>query len=212
MKVLVVCAGGISTNILAANMRKFAREGEWVKALSTIKLDGLLDNCDLVLVAPQICYAYESICQDCENKEVLCELLDMEMYGRMDGEAILNLARDLIDKNEKGGEVIQMKRLKVTLACAGGVSTSILCTKMIQAIKAHGIEDVECCAYSTSALDKAAPGSDVILLGPQVCYLEDEIVKRYPDIPVRLMDMRDYGTMNAKKIVDELFEEFHWEK
>lgn len=102
-----------------------------------------------------------------------------------------------------------MKKIKITLACAGGVSTSILCNKLIAEAEVHGYE-AEVKAYSTTALDNAAPCSDVILLGPQVCYLEDDVVKKYPGIPVRLMDMRDYGTMNAKKIFEELLEEFNW--
>lgn len=102
-----------------------------------------------------------------------------------------------------------MKHLKITLACAGGVSTSILCKKLIEEGKAQGFE-VECNAYAANALDPVAPGSDVILLGPQICYLEEDVTKKFPDIPVRLMSMQNYGTMNAKKIFSELLEEFKW--
>lgn len=102
-----------------------------------------------------------------------------------------------------------MKHLKITLACAGGISTSILCNKMIAEGKLHGFE-VECKAYAANALGPVATGSDVILLGPQICYMEDDVVKKFPDIPVRLMSMQDYGTMNAKKIFNELLDEFKW--
>ena len=101
------------------------------------------------------------------------------------------------------------KKLKITLACAGGVSTSILCKKIIDEGKLRGY-DVECNAYAVKALEPVAPGSDVILLGPQISYEEDDVVAKYKDIPVRLIDMRDYGTMNAKKIMDDLVSEFKW--
>ncbi len=102
-----------------------------------------------------------------------------------------------------------MKKLKITLACAGGVSTSMLCNKLIAEGASHGFE-VECKAFATSALADVADGSDVILIGPQVSYMEDDLIKKYPNTPIRLMDMRDYGTMNTKKIFADLLEEFKW--
>lgn len=102
-----------------------------------------------------------------------------------------------------------MKKLKITLACAGGISTSILCDRIIEEGKKYDF-DVECHAYATNALGPVAPGSDVILLGPQVCYLEDDVKKQFPDIPVRLISMTDYGTMNAQNIFQELLNEFNW--
>ncbi|WP_028041894.1 hypothetical protein [Candidatus Stoquefichus massiliensis] len=102
-----------------------------------------------------------------------------------------------------------MRKLKITLACVGGVSTSILCDRIIEEGKSNGFE-VECKAYATNALNPVAIGSDVILLGPQVCYMEDEVKKQFSDIPVRLISMMDYGTMNAKNIFSKLLNEFSW--
>lgn len=211
MKVLVICAGGISTNILASAMKNYSHKGEIIQAVPYSNALKLISEYDIVFVAPQMSHIYSVIEKECISNDVICRLLDMKTYGCMDGETIINLARDLIgDRRKKKGVKQEMKTLKITLACAGGVSTSILCNRIKEAFKSRGIDGVECNAYATTALDKAAPGSDVILLGPQVSYLEDDIVKKYPDIPVRLMDMRDYGTMNAEKIVKELFEEFKW--
>lgn len=103
-----------------------------------------------------------------------------------------------------------MKPLKITLACAGGISTSILCNKIIAEGAKYGYE-VECKAYGANALtDQVVEGSAVILLGPQVCYMEDDVKKRFPNYPIRLMSMMDYGTMNAAKIFAELKEELNW--
>lgn len=213
MKILVICGGGISTNILVSNMKYYADKEDVIKATSINNALKIIQDYDIVLVAPQISFYYDNIKEECEKYNVSCLLLDMKDYGGMDGEAIINLARDLfIDRkeNKKEGVKLKVRKLKITLACAGGVSTSILVNRIISAVKNRGIESVECNAYSAATLDKAAPGSDVILLGPQVCYLEDDVKKRYPDTPVRLIDMRDYGMMNAEKIVKELFEEFEW--
>lgn len=103
-----------------------------------------------------------------------------------------------------------MKKLKITLACAGGMSTSMLCKKIIAASEKKGYTGTECSAYPVAGLEAAASGSDVILLGPQVSYQEDTVVKRYPDIPVVVIDMRDYGMMNGEKIFNDLVQKFGW--
>jgi|GEM_PF-8368 len=213
MKILVVCAGGISTNILAESMKNHAESGDIIKALPSYMLQSVIDDYEVVLVAPQIEYSYETIQDLCEKHDVRCLLVSYADYGHMDGETVIGLARQLLEehpvnRNRRGKS--NMKQLKITLACAGGVSTSILCSKLISEGKAHGYE-VECKAYSTSALTKEiVAGSAVILLGPQVMYMEDDVVKHFPEIPVRVMAMTDYGTMNAKKIFQGLSDEFHW--
>lgn len=60
-----------------------------------------------------------------------------------------------------------MKQLKITLACAGGMSSSMLCSKIIAAAAAKGYE-CECKAYGTSSLAGVIEGSAVLLIGPQV--------------------------------------------
>lgn len=103
-----------------------------------------------------------------------------------------------------------MKKLKITLVCAGGVSTGIMCKKIREAAAKKGYEDVECNAYALDKLSEAAPGSDVILLGPQISFRFDQIKGDYPEIPVELINMMDYGMMNGEKIFNGLLEKYHW--
>ncbi len=103
-----------------------------------------------------------------------------------------------------------MRKLKITLACVGGVSTSILAKKIAKAANAKGFLETECNAYAISSLGKVAPGSDVILLGPQVLYLLDSVKKEFPDIPVELVEQRDYGMMNGEKVFTDLLKKFKW--
>lgn len=103
-----------------------------------------------------------------------------------------------------------MKILKITLACAGGMSTAMLCTRIKKAAEAKGYTDVECKAYAESALAKVAEGSDVILLGPQISYKLDAVKVSFPDIPVEVIDMMDYGMMNGEKIFANLCTKFNW--
>lgn len=103
-----------------------------------------------------------------------------------------------------------MKKLKIILACAGGMSTSMLCKKIIAASEKKGYIDTECNAYPVSGLEQVAKGSDVILLGPQVSYQKDMVAKKFPEIPVEVIEMRDYGMMNGEKIFNDLAKTYDW--
>ena len=103
-----------------------------------------------------------------------------------------------------------METLKITLACAGGMATSLLCKKIIKAAEEKGYENTECNAHPVAELKNTAPGSDVILLGPQIAYEEKKVKDQFPDIPVIVIPMTDYGMMNGEKIFNDLASQFGW--
>lgn len=90
--------------------------------------------------------------------------------------------------------------MKITLACAAGMSTSMLVQKMLEAAKSKNI-DVSIEACPVSELSSHLP-TDIILLGPQVSYQKDNVTKNYPEYPVIVIDMMDYGMMNGAKVLD----------
>lgn len=93
--------------------------------------------------------------------------------------------------------------MKITLACAGGMSTTMLVKRMEKAAQEKGIE-LEIGAYPVSQLESVAQGSDIILLGPQVAYQEDDVRKNFSPIPVMVINMMDYGMMNGEKVLTEV--------
>lgn len=97
-----------------------------------------------------------------------------------------------------------MAEKTIMLACSAGMSTSLLVSKMQEAAKAQG-KDYKIFATAASGiqdeLDTAHP--DVLLLGPQVQYMEDS-VKQMTDaagIPLAVINMQDYGMMNGEKVL-----------
>ena len=90
----------------------------------------------------------------------------------------------------------------ILLVCAAGMSTSLLVNKMKAAAKEKGIEiniDALPVSECSSVIDKV----DIVLLGPQVRFQKpqvDALVKGR--IPVEVIDMRLYGTMNGKVILE----------
>lgn len=89
----------------------------------------------------------------------------------------------------------------IILLCSAGMSTSLLVSKMQKEAKERGLEfHIE--AFGTSMVDEAARVADVILLGPQVRFQLND-VKRRVSVPVDAINMRDYGTMNGKAVLDQ---------
>lgn len=92
--------------------------------------------------------------------------------------------------------------IKIVLFCAGGMSTSLMVNKMKEAAAMKGKEyDIN--AYGLSETTKYAPEADVILLGPQVRFAERQLRQQFPGKKIVSMDMRYYGTMNGKAILEQ---------
>ena len=89
---------------------------------------------------------------------------------------------------------------KIVLLCAAGMSTSALVRKMKDAAKAEGYE----CDISAHSVSEAKnyQSADMILLGPQVRYRLKEVQGELPNNKVEVIDMKDYGMMNGKAVVD----------
>lgn len=91
------------------------------------------------------------------------------------------------------------------LACAAGMSTSLLVTKMQAAAKEQGI-DATIFAVPVSEAKKQTEDQkvDVILLGPQVRFMLDEFKTTFGEknIPVEVIPMGDYGMMNGKNVLN----------
>lgn len=92
---------------------------------------------------------------------------------------------------------------KILLACNAGMSTSMLVGKMRSAAKELNV-DAEINAVSVTELNDLIGEVDIVLLGPQVKFLRAAVEELAAGrIPVDVIDMRDYGTMNGKKVLQK---------
>ncbi|NWK83454.1 PTS sugar transporter subunit IIB [Staphylococcus sp. GSSP0090] len=98
-----------------------------------------------------------------------------------------------------------MAEKTIMLVCAAGMSTSMLVQKMQKEAEKQQL-DREIFAVSTSEADQKIENDhiDVLLLGPQVRFKKDEYTKKCAekDIPVSVIEMRDYGTMNGENVLN----------
>jgi cellobiose PTS system EIIB component len=91
---------------------------------------------------------------------------------------------------------------KIILFCSAGMSTSALVRRMEQAAKEMGYEcEIE--AHSVSETIRKGVDADVVLLGPQVRFSLEDTKKKLPGKPVDVIDMRVYGTMNGKAVIEQ---------
>ena len=98
-----------------------------------------------------------------------------------------------------------MAKVTIMLACAAGMSTSLLVTKMQKAAEDKGL-DAEIFAVPAPEAEEivATKEVNVLLLGPQVRYLLGDFQEKLTDrqIPVAVIPMTDYGMMNGSKVLD----------
>jgi PTS system cellobiose-specific IIB component len=91
--------------------------------------------------------------------------------------------------------------MKVLLACAAGMSTSLLMNNMRKFAAADDVID----AVPYSEVDDVVEGYDVVLLGPQVKFRLREAASKLAPMgkAVDVIDMRAYGTMDGQKVLDQ---------
>ncbi|VWL85190.1 PTS sugar transporter subunit IIB [Oceanivirga miroungae] len=98
---------------------------------------------------------------------------------------------------------------KILLICTAGMSTSFLVNKMKSEASNKGV-DVEIEAIPEAKAKEFVGNVDVVLLGPQIQYLLNDIKEIFNDgTPVDVINMVDYGTMNGKKVLEDALEKLN---
>jgi PTS system cellobiose-specific IIB component len=92
--------------------------------------------------------------------------------------------------------------MKVLLVCAAGMSTSILMKKLEKYAATQNI-DFQIEAVGLNAYKDVCSKYDCILMGPQVGYRKDEVVKGSGK-PVDVIKPQDYGIGNCANIFSQI--------
>jgi PTS system cellobiose-specific IIB component len=111
INVLIVCQGGMSSSFLVNKIKEaFIKRGEGIQiiAKASMEIVDYIENVDIVLVAPNVLYEMEDIREICEEHNIVPVILPMELYGRMDGDAIRLFIMNLQNggKDGSGEEVL----------------------------------------------------------------------------------------------------------
>jgi len=94
--------------------------------------------------------------------------------------------------------------MNILLVCSAGMSTSMIVKKMQDEAKSQNIEaHIE--ASPEGQVNSKLENLDVILIGPQVRYLEKKLKKltESTDIKVDIIDPKAYGMIQGDKILQQ---------
>lgn len=142
-----------------------------------------------------------------EEKEMAKKLAEAKANGVEIEEVKEEKEEVATTKEEISEDELNSKpEIRIMLACAGGMSTSLLAKKIENFARSKG-HNVKSWAIGISAIPEASGTYDVLLLGPQVKHLRDELrEKADADKPVEVIKSQDYGTMNAEAVFERALE------
>lgn len=92
--------------------------------------------------------------------------------------------------------------VKILLVCSAGMSTSFMVNKMKESAKERGLE-AEIWAVADAEAANNIEKADIMMLGPQVRFLEAKMKGIAGGKPVTVIDMVAYGSMNGAKVLDQ---------
>jgi PTS system cellobiose-specific IIB component len=101
--IMLVCSAGMSTSLLVSKMQK-AAEAKNIEAdifaISASEVDSTLEkkNIDVLLLGPQVRFMKAQFEKKLQGKNIPVESINMQHYGMMNGEKVLEEALKLIDK------------------------------------------------------------------------------------------------------------------
>ncbi|MFX2924750.1 PTS transporter subunit EIIC [Klebsiella pneumoniae] len=92
---------------------------------------------------------------------------------------------------------------KIMLCCSAGMSTSLLMKKMIAEAEQRGLP-VEINAYGVAEFAEQVGHYQVVLLGPQVKYMQQDLQKQADKYGIRVepINMMDYGMQKGAAVLD----------
>ncbi|WP_416175463.1 PTS sugar transporter subunit IIB [Clostridium sp.] len=96
MKIVLCCAGGFSTTMLMESMKGVIKKSAKLKeddfkfaAIPVDILESEVEDCDVVVVGPQIAHKLDYIKSIIDPHEIPYVVVDKETYGKMDGVTVL---------------------------------------------------------------------------------------------------------------------------
>lgn len=99
MRIVLCCAGGFSTTMLMKNMENTVKSSKKLNdddfEFTAIPVDLLkqeVDNCDILVIGPQIAHRLDYIKSIIEPNNIPYTIIDQDTYGKMDGATALKLA------------------------------------------------------------------------------------------------------------------------
>ncbi|QIK69069.1 PTS sugar transporter subunit IIB [Erysipelothrix sp. HDW6C] len=106
-----------------------------------------------------------------------------------------------------------MKKLRILLVCGSGASSGFMAANMRKAAASKGL-DASITARSESEIENYIDEIDVLMVGPHLAYILDEVDSYIGDAPVKVILMRPeyYATLDGARAIDHLMQEIGMEE
>ncbi|ADD01612.1 PTS system, cellobiose-specific IIB component [Thermoanaerobacter thermohydrosulfuricus] len=104
MKILLVCAAGMSTSLLVEKMKKAVKPeyGEVIiNAVPIDQFEEVVKDYDVVLLGPQIRYKQKDFEKITNELGIPMEVINIADYGMVRGDKVLELALKLVKDKKK---------------------------------------------------------------------------------------------------------------
>lgn len=100
MEILIVCGGGASSSFIAQNVYKAGKAQGLdlnVEAISETELEDYVYDRDVILIGPHLKYLEENLAEVINAEGVPFAFISDMNYAKMDGAAILEQAKSLME-------------------------------------------------------------------------------------------------------------------
>lgn len=101
LRVLLCCGAGFSSGLLAQQSRKYAKKNGMdmtIDARSESQVNGYLGQIDVLLLGPHYANQLENFKTMCDSYPIAVGVIPQEIYGQIDGKALVELARSMTEK------------------------------------------------------------------------------------------------------------------
>ncbi len=101
--IMLVCSAGMSTSLLVTKMEAAAKDENFdadIFAVSATEANGVLaeKNVDVLLLGPQVRFMLKQLEEKVASKNIPVAVIDMADYGMMNGQKVLQEAKQLMNQ------------------------------------------------------------------------------------------------------------------
>ena len=96
-KIILLCSAGMSTSMLVKKMQEAAAADNYACEIAAFPMSEAKEraaDADIIFLGPQVRFSKDKVAEQCPGRPV--EVIDMKLYGRMDGKGALDFARKLM--------------------------------------------------------------------------------------------------------------------
>lgn len=99
MRIVLCCAGGLSTTMLMNAMKETVKNSAKLNdadfdfiAIPVDTLESEAENCDVLVLGPQVAHKLDAVKPIIEPRNIPYVVVDQETYGKMDGATVMKQA------------------------------------------------------------------------------------------------------------------------